>query len=101
MTTQYARSLTADHTAPSVPQFVGRQSELTLIWNQCKAARGGYARVVLLAGELGIGKTRILDEVAARAAQDGATVLWGGHPIQRGCLPIYHFWKRWVSMFRE
>ncbi len=91
MTTQYARRLAADHTAPSVPQFVGRQSELTLIWNQYKAARGGYAGVVLLAGELGIGKTRILDEVAARAAQDGAIVLRGGASESEGMPPYLPF----------
>src|SRR2546421_3130148 len=91
MTTQYASSLTANHTAPLVPQFVGRQSELRLIWNQCKSARGGYARVVLLAGELGIGKTRLLDEVAAGAAEDGVTVLRGGASEAEGMPPYLPF----------
>jgi hypothetical protein len=41
-------------------------------------ARAGQGRVRLLAGEPGIGKTRIAHELATYANQRGAQVLWGG-----------------------
>jgi predicted ATPase len=80
------------HDKASLPlQFVGRQRELELIWNQYKAAKGGSARIVLMTGELGIGKTRLLDEVAARAAQDGAVVLRGSASESEGMPPYLPF----------
>ncbi len=72
--TRFERSLLS--VSPSVP-MVGRQRELTLVMNHFEAAKGGHAHVVLLIGEPGIGKTRLLDEVALRTAQDGAVVLRG------------------------
>src|SRR5204863_3560031 len=42
-----------------------------------KSAAEGERRVVLLAGEPGIGKTRLASEVAQRAAGDGGVVLYG------------------------
>lgn len=72
----------------SVSQFVGRQPELKLIWNQYKAAKSGRVKVVLLAGESGIGKTRLLNEIARRAAQDGAALLHGEASDSEG-MPSY------------
>jgi len=88
MVAQYIKLLTADHVTSSVaPQIVGRQRELTSIWNQYQAAKSGCARVALLVGELGIGKTRLLDEFAAHAVGDGATVLRGGASESEGMPP--------------
>lgn len=67
----------SNHVALSTSQFIGRQHELTLIWSQYKVASTGSARVVLLSGEPGIGKTRILEEFTALATDDGATILRG------------------------
>ena len=65
--------------APLSPsQFVGRQRELNLIWNHYHAASNGNAHVVLVSGEPGIGKTRLLDEVGTLATKGGAIVLHGG-----------------------
>ena len=57
--------------------FVGRAGELAALTADLDAAVGGRGGVVLVAGEPGIGKTRLSEELAARAAARGAVVLWG------------------------
>jgi DNA-binding CsgD family transcriptional regulator len=57
--------------------FVGRAGELAALTADLDAAVGGHGGVVLVAGEPGIGKTRLAEELAARAAVRGAVVLWG------------------------
>ncbi len=59
--------------------------------NQYEAARHGQVQVVLLAGDPGIGKTRLLDEIARRTAQDGATILRGGASEAEGMPPYLPF----------
>jgi DNA-binding SARP family transcriptional activator len=68
------RLLRADRAA-----FVGRSDELARIaaaWRRV-AGGGGPAQVVLLAGEAGIGKSRLAARFAAEAGAAGATVLYG------------------------
>ena len=91
MAAQFAKSLMVDHEVTSASRFIGRRRELTLIWNQFEAAKGGRARVVLLVGQLGIGKTRLLDEVTERAEQEGAVVLRGGASESEGMPPYLPF----------
>ena len=57
--------------------FVGRAGELAALTADLDAAVGGRGGVVLVAGEPGIGKTRLAEELAARASVRGAVVLWG------------------------
>jgi len=57
--------------------FVGRTGELAVLTADLDAAVGGRGGVVLVAGEPGIGKTRLVEELAARAIGRGAAVLWG------------------------
>ncbi len=57
--------------------FVGRAGELAALTADLDAAVGGRGGVVLVAGEPGIGKTRLAEELAARATARGAVVLWG------------------------
>ena len=56
-----------------------------------EAAKGGRVDVVLLTGEPGMGKTRLLNEVAVRAAQDGAVVLRGEASEAEGMPPFLPF----------
>lgn len=59
--------------------FVGRGPELERLataWRRVESG-GGTAQVVLLAGEAGIGKSRLAARFAAEAGAAGATVLYG------------------------
>ena len=57
--------------------LVGREAELETLKAALKQAAGGQVRVVLLAGEPGIGKTRLASEFARWAHGEGANVLLG------------------------
>ncbi|MFF3936862.1 helix-turn-helix transcriptional regulator [Streptomyces phaeofaciens] len=63
--------------------FVGRDEELARLSGVLERAREGEARAVLVAGDAGVGKTRVLDEAAARATRAGTTVLTG-HCVDLG-----------------
>ncbi|MET8168706.1 AAA family ATPase [Streptomyces sp. NPDC005329] len=63
--------------------FIGREEELARLSGVLERARGGESRAVLIAGDAGVGKTRMLDEVATRAARSGMTVLTG-HCVDLG-----------------
>ena len=67
-----------DHLAVHIGEvFVGRADELELMRSSWAGALSGQRQVVLLAGEPGIGTTRLAGEFAAGAADDGALVLQG------------------------
>jgi class 3 adenylate cyclase/GAF domain-containing protein len=73
---------------PSEVPLVGREAELRRLlerWTAAAASRGG---LVLLAGEAGIGKTRLAEELAERAAREGAGVFWG-HCFEGEWVPPY------------
>jgi DNA-binding CsgD family transcriptional regulator/tetratricopeptide (TPR) repeat protein len=57
--------------------FVGRADELGKLRMLLPSAEGEGRRVVLLGGEAGSGKSRLVREFAAEAAQSGALVLHG------------------------
>ena len=59
------------------PVFVGRDAELAALTAALDAAVAGEPAVVLLSGEAGVGKTRLVDEAAQRAREAGARVLAG------------------------
>jgi DNA-binding SARP family transcriptional activator/tetratricopeptide (TPR) repeat protein len=57
--------------------LVGRARELDLLEECWGEAITGASRLVLLAGDAGIGKTRLAAELGRRARDDGALVLYG------------------------
>ncbi|WP_455432823.1 ATP-binding protein [Streptosporangium soli] len=57
--------------------LVGRSAELDRLVGVARAAAGGSAGVALIGGDAGIGKTRLVSELAQRAADEGFTVLIG------------------------
>jgi predicted ATPase len=76
--------------------FVGREAELAGLTADLEATLAGRGGVVLLAGEPGIGKTRLAEELATAAAARGALALWGRCWEGEGA-PA--FWP-WVQIIR-
>lgn len=76
--------------------FVGRERELHELALGLDEAVAGSGRVFLLAGEPGIGKSRLADEFASAARRRGVTVLWG-RCWEAGGAPAY--WP-WVESIR-
>jgi DNA-binding CsgD family transcriptional regulator/tetratricopeptide (TPR) repeat protein len=66
----------------SSPDFVGRTAELEQLATAFASAVGGRSAAILLGGEAGVGKTRLLEEFYDHARQQGALVATGG------CVPI-------------
>lgn len=54
------------------PDFVGRTDELARLTSAALAASAGTPGFVLIGGESGVGKSRLLQEFALRAIDDGA-----------------------------
>ena len=59
------------------PSFIGRGTEVNHLRDAWSAAREGERRLLLIAGEPGIGKTQLAIEIAHEAYNDGAVVLHG------------------------
>jgi tetratricopeptide (TPR) repeat protein len=77
--------------------FVGREEPLDRLGQLWKEAAAGERRVALLAGEPGVGKTRLVAELAGRVHEEGATLLAGrcdedlGVPYQPFVEALRHF----------
>jgi DNA-binding SARP family transcriptional activator/tetratricopeptide (TPR) repeat protein len=76
--------------------FVGRSRELAALDDALGDALDSRGRVLLIAGEPGIGKSRLIDELAARARARDARVLVG-RCWEAGGAPAY--WP-WVQALR-
>ncbi len=76
--------------------FVGREREVAALRGAVDEVVAGRGRLVMLAGEPGIGKTRLADETANYAAANGLRVLWG-RCWEGGGAPA--FWP-WIELIR-
>ena len=63
-------------------RFVGRTQELAWLRELLARAAGGAPVVALVGGEAGVGKTRLAEQLAATASEQGVRVLRGG------CVPL-------------
>ena len=87
------RSSEAGRDRLSRPPLVGRRAELGWLRSDLDDAFSGRGRLVLLAGEPGIGKSRLAEEIADEAATRGATVAWGRCHRGRGA-PAFWPWTQ-------
>jgi signal transduction histidine kinase/CheY-like chemotaxis protein len=70
------------------PAFVGRQQELGQLDQQLRRVREGQGNLVVILAESGGGKSRLLSEVAERAALHGCWVIRGQGVHEAGALPF-------------
>jgi class 3 adenylate cyclase len=73
------------------PVLIRRDDELGVLEDALLAARRGESRFVVLAGEAGIGKTRLSRELAREARELGCAVLVGGASDAEVSLPYLPF----------
>src|SRR4051794_5716978 len=73
------------------PSFVGRRVELALLHAALDELDGRRAQAIEIVGAAGIGKTRLLAELAARADGRGHIVLSGAGADLEGDLPFWVF----------
>jgi predicted ATPase len=59
------------------PVLVGRRPELEALSAAFERAAAGDPAIVVVGGEAGVGKTRLVEEAAGQMAEDGARVLTG------------------------
>ena len=72
----------------SSPTFVGRREELRALADAVSTAAAGSESVVLISGEPGIGKSRLISEFTSGCRDSGAIVLVGEcPPLGHGELP--------------
>ena len=76
--------------------LVGRDAELAQLRAALDEARGGGSRLVLVSGEPGIGKTALVEALAAEAAEAGMPTVWGRCWEGGGAAP---FWP-WTQVVR-
>jgi len=71
--------------------LIGRDRELARVVRAWDDVVGGRGRIVFLAGEPGVGKTRLAREAMARAVEDGASALVGRSFEQQSSIPFFPF----------
>jgi DNA-binding CsgD family transcriptional regulator len=68
--------------------FVGRERELSFVQERLDSASGGAGGSIFIAGESGVGKSRLLAEIGVRASASGWLVL-GGRAYDTAGMPPY------------
>ncbi len=70
---------------PRESALYGRDAELARLQVSYARARGGEGRVMLIEGEAGVGKTRLVDELIVRLRRTGEDLnfLFGGYTIEK------------------
>jgi DNA-binding CsgD family transcriptional regulator len=74
-------------------ELVGRERELAVLGECLEAALTGGPRLVVCRGEPGIGKTRLAEELTARATGKGVPAVWG-RAVDSDGAPPYWPWRQ-------
>ena len=82
----------AAHGETGLTPLVGREQEIGLLMERWQLAQDGEGQVVLLSGEPGIGKSRILSALKERLEAQGA------QPLRFQCSPYYVNSAFWPSI---
>ncbi|MDQ3735563.1 MAG: AAA family ATPase [Actinomycetota bacterium] len=74
---------------PGGGRFVGRARELDELRSWLAEARAGQGRMIVLRGEPGVGKTRLVEELAVIAKDAGIPTAWGRCSADSGAPPLW------------
>src|ERR1700745_1526927 len=84
------------------PHLIGRETQLAALDAAFEASRRGVPAAMLIAGEAGVGKTRLLREFSATARARGARVMTGAClELGAGGLPFSPFTALLRAPLRE
>ncbi len=83
------------------PAFVGREAQLATLADACARARDGIPGAVLLGGEAGGGKTRLVDEFAMRVGDDVLVLVGGCLELSTAGFPYAPFTAALRQLVRE
>ncbi|MCM2317641.1 MAG: protein kinase, partial [Thermoanaerobaculia bacterium] len=97
---QISRAITAQYARPPVSRFVGREKELVDIQRRLHSALEGECQFVVLGGEPGIGKSRLLEEIENLARARRIRVLHGRFIEQDRTFPYQGFVEVLQEYFR-
>jgi DNA-binding CsgD family transcriptional regulator len=81
--------------SPAASTLIGREAELAALDMLCTQTADGAGGVVMLAGEPGVGKTRLAREAAGRAGD--LAVSWGACRESEGAPPLWP----WAQVLRR
>jgi predicted ATPase len=74
---------------PARARLVGRDAELATLITAIQGCYQGQPMVILITGEPGVGKTRLMSEVSARAASELNANVLAGFAIETGGMPSW------------
>jgi DNA-binding SARP family transcriptional activator len=80
--------------------LVGRAEELAILRQAVRSAFAGSSGLVIIEGEPGVGKTRLLEQAGADAEQSGALVVWG-HCVEGDGAPSMWPWVQVIGALVE
>ncbi len=84
----------------AAPPLIGRAEELTELTRRLDSALAGECQLVLLGGDAGIGKSRLLMELELRARARGVRVARGRFSGQEGVFPHHGFCELIQDFYR-
>ena len=77
--------------------YVGRAAQLSRLLAALERAQAGTGSLILVGGEAGVGKTRLLEEVGEQARRQGVRVLVGRSPDRAGAVP----YLPWIEQIEQ